>query len=135
MDKDKAKALSLKRRSMPEGWMEQAKQLNAFAWWCFENEVDLEEADTLARKGVDLAEVRRHILDAPGVIDCHDLHAWTITSGSHVVSAHVVMADGADPGAALDSLTRCLCDDFDIEHSTFQLESADRRRLEQWSHA
>lgn len=86
-------------------------------------------------RGVDLAEVRRHILDAPGVIDCHDLHAWTITSGSHVVSAHVVLADGADPGAALDALTACLSGDFDIEHSTFQLESSDRRRLEQWSHA
>jgi cobalt-zinc-cadmium efflux system protein len=86
-------------------------------------------------RGVELEEVRRHILDAPGVIDCHDLHAWTITSGSHVVSAHVVLADGADPGAALDALSRCLSDDFDIEHSTFQLESSDRRRLEQWSHA
>ncbi len=85
-------------------------------------------------KGTDMEEVRRHILEAPGVIDCHDLHAWTITSGSHVVSAHVVLADGADPAAALDALTTCLSGVFDIEHSTFQLEASDRRRLEQWSH-
>jgi cobalt-zinc-cadmium efflux system protein len=86
-------------------------------------------------RDMDLDHVRRHILDAPGVIDCHDLHAWTITSGMNVVSAHVVLARGADPAAALDELSRCLADDFDIEHSTFQLETEDRRRLEERSHA
>ena len=86
-------------------------------------------------RDVDLDHVRRHILDAPGVIDCHDLHAWTITSGMNVVSAHVVLESGADPALALDELSRCLADDFDIEHSTFQLETADRRRLEERSHA
>lgn len=86
-------------------------------------------------RNVDLEHVRRHILDAPGVVDCHDLHAWTITSGMNVVSAHVVLGKGADPAAALDELSRCLADDFDIEHSTFQLETEDRRRLEERSHA
>jgi cobalt-zinc-cadmium efflux system protein len=86
-------------------------------------------------KGVDMAHVRQHILDAPGVVDCHDLHAWTITSGMNVVSAHVVLADGADGARALDALSNCLADDFDIEHSTFQLETQDRRRLEERSHA
>jgi cobalt-zinc-cadmium efflux system protein len=86
-------------------------------------------------KGVDMGHVRQHILDAPGVVDCHDLHGWTITSGMNVVSAHVVLAGGADPAAALESLSRCLSDDFDIEHSTFQLETVDRRRLEERSHA
>ena len=86
-------------------------------------------------RGVDMDHVRRHILEAPGVIGCHDLHAWTITSGMNVVSAHVVIADGADPAATLDALCACLSDDFDIDHSTFQLETADRRRLEERSHA
>ena len=85
-------------------------------------------------RGVDMAHVRQHILEAPGVVDCHDLHAWTITSGVNVVSAHVVLADGADPALALDTLCSCLADDFDIEHSTFQLETADRRRVELRSH-
>ncbi|MGB8022427.1 MAG: cation diffusion facilitator family transporter [Candidatus Nanopelagicales bacterium] len=31
-------------------------------------------------RGVDLAEVRQHILATPGVIDAHDLHAWTMFS-------------------------------------------------------
>ena len=86
-------------------------------------------------KGVDMDHVRGHILDAPGVIDCHDLHAWTITSGLNVVSAHVILADGADAATTLDALCSCLSGDFDIEHSTFQLETADRRRLEERSHA
>jgi cobalt-zinc-cadmium efflux system protein len=85
-------------------------------------------------KGVDMVHVRGHILDAPGVIDCHDLHAWTITSGMNVVSAHVILADGADAATTLDALCACLSDDFDIEHSTFQLETVDRRRVEERSH-
>jgi cobalt-zinc-cadmium efflux system protein len=86
-------------------------------------------------KGVDMDHVRQHILGAPGVIDCHDLHAWTITSGMNVVSAHVTLAEGADPAETLDALCECLSDDFDIEHSTFQLETVDRRRVEERSHA
>ena len=74
-------------------------------------------------KGVDLGEVERHILEAPGVTDVHDLHAWTITSGMNVLSAHVVLAPDGKPGDVLDHLGRCLTDDFDINHSTFQLET------------
>lgn len=85
-------------------------------------------------KGVVMDHVRAHILDAPGVVDCHDLHAWTITSGMNVVSAHVVLAEEADAATTLDALCACLSDDFDIEHSTFQLETADRRRLEEAHH-
>ncbi|HWO69242.1 MAG TPA: cation diffusion facilitator family transporter [Actinomycetota bacterium] len=87
-----------------------------------------------APREVDLAEVRRHILETPGVADAHDLHVWTLTSGVHVVSAHVVLAEGADPAEVLDELCACLSGDFDIEHSTFQLETKDRRRLEQAIH-
>jgi cobalt-zinc-cadmium efflux system protein len=81
-------------------------------------------------KGIDMAEVRAHLLRAENVVDIHDLHAWALTSGMNVVSAHVVMAPGADPAAVLDEICRCLSDDFDMEHSTIQLETADRRRLE-----
>ena len=86
-------------------------------------------------KGIDLGEVRSHILEAPGVADVHDLHAWTITSGVNVVSAHVVLDETAHPPTVLDYLCGCLSGDFDIEHSTFQLETSDRRRLETAHHA
>ncbi len=85
-------------------------------------------------RGIDVGEVRRHVLETDGVRDAHDLHAWTLTSGIHVVSVHVVLDDGADPSRVLDELSSCLCDDFDMEHSTIQLERSDRRRLEHVSH-
>ena len=77
-------------------------------------------------RGVDLTQVRQHLLDTPGVIDVHDLHAWTITSGLPVLSVHVVvaqdvLADGGG-GRVLDSLGACLAGHFDVEHCTFQLE-------------
>ena len=81
-------------------------------------------------RDVDLELVRKHITETPGVADAHDLHAWTITSGMNVISAHVVLAKDADSAAVLDRLSSCLAKDFDIEHSTFQLEPADRRSLE-----
>jgi cobalt-zinc-cadmium efflux system protein len=85
-------------------------------------------------KGVDLAEVRRHIAAAPGVADVHDLHAWTITSGVNVVSAHVVLQEGAASAAVLDRLGECLGGHFDIEHSTFQLEPPGHRDHEGATH-
>ena len=86
-------------------------------------------------KGLDMDLVRSHILEAPGVTECHDLHAWTITSGVNVVSAHVIVAPDAEPAAVLDHLCECLSGFFDIEHSTFQVETADRRRFEEIGHA
>jgi cobalt-zinc-cadmium efflux system protein len=86
-------------------------------------------------KGLDMALVRSHILEAPGVTECHDLHVWTITSGMNVVSAHVIVEPDAQPAAVLDHLCECLADFFDIEHSTFQIETADRRSLEGIGHA
>jgi len=74
-------------------------------------------------KGIDMADVERHIREAPGVRDVHDLHAWTITSGMNVVSAHVVLDPDGKPGEVLDHLALCLSADFDIDHSTFQLET------------
>ena len=85
-------------------------------------------------KGFDMTEVRRHILEAEGVRDVHDLHAWTITSGLNVISAHVIVDDGAKSARVLDALCRCLTTQFDIEHSTFQLETEDRQPLEEEVH-
>ncbi|HEY6278226.1 MAG TPA: cation diffusion facilitator family transporter [Streptosporangiaceae bacterium] len=78
-------------------------------------------------KDVDLNEVRRHMLETHGVIDVHDLHAWTITSGVNVLSAHVVVSAEGLSGLVLDQLGGCLSDHFDIEHSTFQIEPPGHR--------
>lgn len=80
-----------------------------------------------APRGVDLDAVRTHILEVDGVLGVHDLHAWTITSGLPVLSAHVVVTDEAlaagHGGRVLDALCVCLGEHFDMEHCTFQLEA------------
>jgi cobalt-zinc-cadmium efflux system protein len=79
-------------------------------------------------RGMDLSEVRRHMTTLNGVRDVHELHAWTITSGLPVLTAHVVVDPGVmDDGRCatmLDRLQDCLRGHFDVEHSTFQLEPA-----------
>lgn len=75
---------------------------------------------------VDLAEVRQHLLDEPGVVAVHDLHAWTVTSGMPVLMAHVVVRPAVlaqeDRGQLLHRLQVCLGAHFDVAHSTLQLE-------------
>ncbi|HKI84626.1 MAG TPA: thioredoxin family protein [Candidatus Krumholzibacteria bacterium] len=56
VEKDLTKAANLKYDSMPEGWLKDPDRLNQYAWWCFENKVDLERAEQLARKGSELAQ-------------------------------------------------------------------------------
>ncbi|MFF3736420.1 cation diffusion facilitator family transporter [Streptomyces sp. NPDC002566] len=79
-----------------------------------------------APKDVDMAQVRAHILELEGVEDVHDLHAWTITSGMPVLSAHVVVRsdwlNASGHEKMLHELQGCLGDHFDVEHCTFQLE-------------
>lgn len=63
---DREAAVVLKRQTMAEGWMTDASALNEFAWWCFEQKVNLAEAETLARKGVELSPAgaeRAQVLD------------------------------------------------------------------------
>lgn len=84
-----------------------------------------------APRGLDLAEVRRHLLEVPGVLDVHDLHAWTITSGMPSLSAHVSVTDQVlredGVGAVLDVLSDCVADHFQIRHATFQVEPVSHR--------
>ena len=101
-------------------------------WNLFRDAVDILLEAT--PKGMDLVELRDHLLRAEGVADIHDLHAWTITSGLPVISAHVVLRPDAVPADVLDELCGCLSGDFDVERSTLQLETSDRRRIEEAGH-
>jgi cobalt-zinc-cadmium efflux system protein len=90
--------------------------------------------------GLDLDEVRRHILDVPHIQDLHDLHASQIATGLPVLSAHVVVDDecfydGHIP-RLLDRLQACVADHFavSVEHSTFQFEQAGHTTHEPGQH-
>ena len=80
----------------------------------------------VAPAGLDLDDVRGHLLAMPGVVDVHDLHAWTITSGMPSLSAHVTVTQEAldehGVGGILDRLCECTAEHFDVRHSTFQVE-------------
>ncbi len=56
VENDVEKAGALKRETMPEGWERDPAELNAFAWWCFEHECLLGEAEELAARGADLSD-------------------------------------------------------------------------------
>ena len=82
--------------------------------------------------GLDLDDVRRHLLEVPGVVDVHDLHAWTITSGMASLSAHVsvtpeALYEALGVGGILDRLCECTSQHFDLRHSTFQVEPVTHR--------
>lgn len=82
-----------------------------------------------APEGLDLDDVRRHIMELDHVLDVHDVHASMVDSGLPVLSAHVVVSDEcfADGHAAqlLKSVRECVATHFDVAilHSTFQIET------------
>src|SRR6185312_16271138 len=77
-------------------------------------------------KGTDVDLIRSHVLSKQGVVSIHDVHVWSITPGSNVFSAHVVVEPAVfgenRTDELLDSLCTCLAEHFDVAHSTFQLE-------------
>jgi len=91
-----------------------------------------------APEGMNLEDLRAHLAGVPHVLEVHDLHAWTVTSGQPALSAHVVIEDSCfNDGHAprlLDQLQNCLVGHFDVEHSTFQLEAAAHASHEPGTH-
>jgi len=91
--------------------------------------------------GLDLDEVRAHILALDHVQDVHDLHASTVATGLPTISAHVVVDDVCfRDGHALEIVERvrsCVAHHFpvSVEHSTFQVETSELRDRESHGHA
>ncbi|WP_139980119.1 cation diffusion facilitator family transporter [Nocardioides litoris] len=88
----------------------------------------------VAPDDLDLTAVEHHVRHVAGVVDVHDLHAWTITSGLASLSAHVTVTDEAlaarGVGAILDDLCACVAEHFDVRHATFQVEPVSHRSHE-----
>jgi cobalt-zinc-cadmium efflux system protein len=77
-----------------------------------------------APAGMDAREVGTAIASLDGVVDVHDLHLWTITSGFPALSAHVLVAPGADCHAIRRRLEEILRERFGLTHTTLQVEHA-----------
>lgn len=72
---------------------------------------------------LDLEEIEAAMRAAHGVRAVHDLHVWTLTSGKHAMSSHVVVEDLTAGNEILRDLHEVLHERFGIEHTTIQLES------------
>ena len=71
---------------------------------------------------IDPDDVARAIIAVPAVREVHDLHVWTLTSGFPVLSAHVLVAPGADCHGLRRDLEAMLAERFGLDHSTLQVE-------------
>ena len=74
--------------------------------------------------GIDRGSVEERIRSLPEVHAVHDLHIWSITSGMHALSGHVVLRPGEhSTDDLLGRLQGLLRDEFQIAHTTFQIET------------
>jgi cobalt-zinc-cadmium efflux system protein len=71
---------------------------------------------------INAAAVEQAMRTISGVREIHDLHIWTITSGRHAVTAHIVVSDAAESYRVLRELREMLSARFNLSHSTIQIE-------------
>lgn len=74
--------------------------------------------------GVNLEKLVSEIKDVPGVQDVHDIHVWSLASGIHAMSGHVVIEDQAisESNQILVDMSRLLSEQYGIDHVTIQFE-------------
>ena len=77
--------------------------------------------------GIDPDAVARALAEEPGVVEVHDLHVWTVTSGFPALAAHVLVEPGADCHDARRRLQRLLEERFGLRHTTLQVDHVARR--------
>lgn len=74
-----------------------------------------------APRGMDVREVGEALASDPDVVEVHDLHVWTVTSGFPALSAHIVVCRGCERDAVRRRLERLLDERYDIRHTTLQV--------------
>jgi cobalt-zinc-cadmium efflux system protein len=71
---------------------------------------------------INVDDVRSSLLELPHVLNVHDLHVWTITSGFVALSAHVTCPGEHRHDSLLRSARAMLADRFGIRHTTIQID-------------
>jgi cobalt-zinc-cadmium efflux system protein len=78
-----------------------------------------------APEHVDVPALESELARLPDVVNVHDLHVWTLTSGMEVATAHLSVQPGTDVHPVLDAARAVLADGYGIPHATVQVESTD----------
>jgi cobalt-zinc-cadmium efflux system protein len=84
----------------------------------------------IAPAGLQVDEIGRTMAAQPRVVEVHDLHVWEVTSGFPSLSAHVLVAPGADCHRIRLELEALLRERFALEHTTLQVEHAAARLVQ-----
>jgi cobalt-zinc-cadmium efflux system protein len=79
---------------------------------------------------VDVDRLERALAEVPGVEEVHHLHVWTLTTGRYALSVHVVARNRVGDDGLLTAMTDLCRRDFQIEHTTIQVEHESRRQVE-----
>ena len=82
-------------------------------------------------RGIDAREVGGRMAGTEGVVEVHDLHIWTITSGFPALSAHVLVGRDEDCHARRRDLEELLAREYGIEHTTLQVDHVGDRVVEE----
>ena len=82
-----------------------------------------------APRGMDTRTLGRRMTQVPGVVEVHDLHVWTITSGFPALAAHVLVERDEDCHARRRELEEVLLREYGIEHTTLQVDHVAPPRL------
>ena len=72
---------------------------------------------------IDIDHLRGTMSAVAGVMDVHDLHVWSLTSGVNALSAHIVRNSTMDPEELLSRVRATITGGFPIAHVTLQIES------------
>jgi cobalt-zinc-cadmium efflux system protein len=80
-----------------------------------------------APAGIDPDAVAATLAADPDVVEVHDLHVWTVTSGFPALAAHVLVSPGTDCHGARRRLEQLLARDFGLDHTTLQVDHVARR--------
>lgn len=73
---------------------------------------------------IDQEEVMQTLQQIEGVLDVHDLHIWTITSGLDSLSCHLLIEDDRDSQVVLQEAIHRIEEKFKITHTTIQVEKS-----------
>jgi cobalt-zinc-cadmium efflux system protein len=78
-------------------------------------------------KGIDPDRIGQLMAEQPGVVEVHDLHVWEVTSQFPALSAHVIVKADADCHRARLELAELIERQFEIHHTTLQVEHEPER--------